>query len=83
MYLKFNTEEEANQRSKEEALKRGCVPPTIYWWSAPIQDINGNWFLDVGDGDGLSYLELSKCVETIEIEEQPTTQVLAPDTNGD
>ena len=61
MYLPLNTKEQADERNRFEAFKRGCHPPTIYWWSMPIE-YNGQWCLDVLDGDGLSEEELSRCI---------------------
>jgi len=61
MLLPFETKEAADERNKFEAFKRGCQPPTIYWWSNPIE-YNGQWCLDVLDGDGLSEEELIRCI---------------------
>tara|TARA_R110000823_G_scaffold228621_2_gene355844 strand:+ start:1271 stop:1468 length:198 start_codon:yes stop_codon:yes gene_type:complete len=64
MYLPFTTEQEAIDRSRFEAFNRGCVPPTLYWWSKPTEE-NGEYFLNVGDGDGLSDEEIARCVASI------------------
>ena len=61
MLLPFDTKEQADERNSFEAFKRGCQPPTIYWWSKPIE-YNEQWCLDVLDGDGLSEEELSRCI---------------------
>ena len=61
LLLPFNTKEAADERNAFEAFKRGCQPPTIYWWSNPIE-YNEQWCLDVLDGDGLSQEELSRCI---------------------
>lgn len=62
MLLPFDTKEAANERNRFEAFKRGCQPPTIYWWKNPIE-INGKWYLDVGDGDGLTEEELQRWID--------------------
>lgn len=31
-YLVFSTAAEAEQRSREEAISRGCSGNTLYWW---------------------------------------------------
>ena len=61
MLLPFDTKEAANERNKFEAFKRGCQPPTIFWWSYPIE-VNSTWYLNVGDGDGLTQEEIDRCV---------------------
>ena len=62
MYLPFSTKEQADERNKFEAFKRGCQPPTLYWWSDPVE-VNGKWYLDVGNGDGLTEDELQRVIE--------------------
>jgi len=62
MLLPFETKEAADERNKFEAFKRGCQPPTIYWWSNPIEH-NEKWCLNVGDGEGLTQEELNRCIE--------------------
>jgi len=62
MLLPFDTKEQADERNKFEAFKRGCQPPTIYWWSNPIEH-EGQWCLKVGGGEGLTQEESSRCIE--------------------
>lgn len=66
MILPFNTEKEAKERNMLEAVKRGCdMVTTKYWWSDPIE-YESKWYLDVGDGEGLTQDELEMCVEKLE-----------------
>lgn len=61
--LPFNTEQEANERSMLEAIRRDCdMTTTRYWWPKPIEH-NEQWYLDVGDGEGLTQEELDSCIE--------------------
>ena len=65
MILEFDTQEAAEERNKFEAFKRGCQPPTIYWWKrAILNEETGKWELDVGDGDGLTNEELTRVIDT-------------------
>lgn len=64
MILVFDTQAAAEERNKFEAFKRGCQPPTIYWWKrATLNEDTGKWELDVGDGDGLTDEELARAIE--------------------
>ena len=69
MILPFETKEAADERNRFEAFKRGCQPPTIYWWKYPIE-INGKRYLDVGDGDGLTQEEINRCVDELPIDKE-------------
>lgn len=65
MILTFDTQIEADDRNKFEAFKRGCHPPTIYWWKrAVLNEETGKWEMDVGDGDGLTDDELARAHQT-------------------
>lgn len=52
-YLSFTSKDAATDRSAFQAFKRGCQPPTLYWWPEPVE-INGLWWMDVsyGSDDG-------------------------------
>ena len=64
MILEFDTQEQAGERNKFEAFKRGCQPPTIYWWSrATFNEETGKWDIEVEDGDGLTDEELQRVIE--------------------
>ncbi|MGB0368988.1 MAG: hypothetical protein ACPGD8_06255 [Flavobacteriales bacterium] len=60
MHLQFENEQAAVERNRFEAFKRGCVPPSLYWWSN-AEEHSGKWYIDVTDGDGLTEDELNKC----------------------
>lgn len=71
MILRFETEQQAQDRNMFEAIKRGCdMVNTRYWW--PMLEYGDGWALVVGDGDGLSADEKARVVN--ELPEQ---------TNGD
>lgn len=64
MYMIFENREDAETRNKFEAFKRGCQPPTVYWWRM-IHLSDGRVALCVENGDGLSDAETLQCVESI------------------
>lgn len=67
MILRFDTQAEADERNKFEAFKRGCQPPTLYWWKrAELNEETGKWEMDVGDGDGLTEDELTRVIQNAE-----------------
>lgn len=49
--LMYVTLEDAQKRSHEEALARGCMPPTLYWW-ALRQFKDETWGIEIGDDLG-------------------------------
>ena len=51
-YLAFTDIGAAELRNSLEAFRRQCVPPTVFWW--PMTNVNGVYYLDVKDGDGLT-----------------------------
>jgi hypothetical protein len=55
--------EEANELNRKEAIKRGCVFPTLYWW--PYEQNDTQQALNVGNGDGLSKTRLKLCVDEL------------------
>jgi hypothetical protein len=64
MILQFDTQQEADERNKFEAFKRGCQTPTVFWWKrAELNENSGKWELDVGDGDGLTDEELAMAID--------------------
>lgn len=65
MYL-ILPKEEALVRNNQEAIKRGCTPPTVFWWSWDQLTPDTVW-MSVGDGDGLTEEELNMCVENLPI----------------
>ncbi len=48
--IEFNTEEEANTRSHNEAVDRGCPPSDVtqYWWNVSESTV-GTWCCWIGD----------------------------------
>ena len=64
MILRFETEKEAVNRNMFEAVKRGCdMVSTKYWW--PMVKDGSDYLLMVGDGDGLSDIELTQMEDEI------------------
>lgn len=61
--------DEALARNNQEAIKRGCQAPTIYWWSWGYINSDTIW-LSVEDGDGLTPDELNSLVD-----ELPSTEI--------
>jgi hypothetical protein len=59
-YLPFNSVKEAQYRNSFEAFRRGCHPPTLYWWT--METINGISYLHVLDGNGCTAEELERTV---------------------
>lgn len=57
-YLPFTHKSDAELRNSLEAFRRQCQAPTIYWW--PMTELNGVYYLNVGDGEGLSDTELTQ-----------------------
>lgn len=62
MYLILPTEQ-AKSRNKLEAQKRGCGQVTLKWWSEITAD--GETALNVGDGNGLTEVELTQTVNEL------------------
>jgi hypothetical protein len=62
MYLILDIEE-AEERNKQEAEKRGCLPPTCFWWANESNETQ--CALNVGNGDGLTKAELKLCVDEL------------------
>lgn len=61
MILRFETEVEAVNRNMLEAIKRRCdMVTTRFWW--PMVD---EFTLNVGDGEGLSDIELTQMEDEI------------------
>lgn len=64
MILRFETETEAVNRNMFEAIKRGCdMVTTRYWW--PMVQDGSDYLLMVGDGNGLSDIELTQMEDEI------------------
>lgn len=62
MYLILPTEQ-AEARNAQEAQNRNCGDVTTKWWSEVT--IEGETALNVGDGNGLTELELTQTVNEL------------------
>jgi hypothetical protein len=64
-YLRYTTEQQAQERSMVEAFRRGCdMVSTKYWW--PMLQDGTDYLLNVGDGNGLSIDELARMEDEIQ-----------------
>jgi len=65
MYLIFQTYQEADARNRKGITDRNWPTGTTTKRWDEIECANGDWALNVSDGDGLTEQEISECVETI------------------
>lgn len=64
-YLRFTTEQQAQERNIVEAIRRACdMVTTRYWW--PMVQDGSDYLLMVGDGNGLSDIELTQMKDEIQ-----------------
>lgn len=62
-YLEFGSVKDAEARSREEAISRGCGPVTVFWWEVDKRDDGkaGLWIPD-GETSALKPEEQAKLV---------------------